>query len=85
MKNSAEIAKIILIECYFLLRLPDLLKVSAYLREGDIESKIVGVGSVESSFLVQCCRSVDSYTDPDFAPILVFMECLTTLEVNLVT
>ena len=56
---------------------------SAYLREGDVKSKIVGVGSVESSFLVQCCRGIDSFTHPDFPPILVFMEYLIALEVHI--
>ncbi len=55
---------------------------NAYLRQGDVPSKIIGVGSVESSFLVQCCRGIESFTHPDFAPIMVFMECLTALEVN---
>ncbi|CAB4004421.1 uncharacterized protein C05D11.1-like [Paramuricea clavata] len=58
----------------------DLQNVSACLREGDVKSKIVGVGSVESSFLVQCCRGIDSFTHPDFAPILVFMEYMIALE-----
>ena len=36
---------------------------------------------MESSFLVQCCRGIDSFLHADFAPILVFMECLIALEV----
>lgn len=59
-------------------------QVSAYLRQDNIHSKIIGVGSVESSFLIQCCPGIDSFTHPDFAPIMVFMECLIALEVNLV-
>ncbi|XP_028410939.1 uncharacterized protein C05D11.1-like [Dendronephthya gigantea] len=58
----------------------DLQHVSVYLRQDDIQSKIIGVGSVESSFLIQCCPGIHSFTHPDFAPIMVFMECLIALE-----
>ena len=42
----------------------------------------MGVGSVESSFLYQTTRCIDSFDHPDLAPIMVFLECLTTLEVS---
>lgn len=37
---------------------------------------------MESSFLYQCTRCIDSFDHPDLAPIMVFLECLTTLEVR---
>lgn len=60
-------------------KLPDVLKVSKFLQVA-VQNKIIGVGSVESSFLVQCCRGIESFGDEDLAPLLVFMECLTALE-----
>ncbi|XP_046864750.1 uncharacterized protein C3H1.02c-like [Xenia sp. Carnegie-2017] len=61
------------------LQLENVQNVRVFLRE-NVGSKIIGVGSVESSFLIQCCRCIQSYTDPDFPAILVFIECLTALE-----
>lgn len=63
----------------------DVTKVSQFLRQDGLHSKIVGVGSVESSFLVQCCCGINSFDDEDLAPLLVFMECLTALEVKYFT
>ena len=61
--------------------IPDIMKVSNFRLQDSLESKIIGVGSVESSFLVQCSRGIDNFDDEDLAPLLVFMECLTALEV----
>lgn len=47
-----------------------------------MHGKIAGVGSVESSFLFQVTRCVESFDHPDLAAIMVFLECLTTLEVR---
>ncbi|XP_064481278.1 uncharacterized protein C05D11.1-like [Ornithodoros turicata] len=41
---------------------------------------IVGVGSVESAFLMQCTQSLNSYTSPDLAAMLVLTQYLTQLE-----
>ncbi|CAH1271971.1 Hypp4744 [Branchiostoma lanceolatum] len=41
---------------------------------------IVGVGAVESSFLVQTVPGITSHSHPDLAAILVFIEYLTALE-----
>ncbi|KAK3592274.1 hypothetical protein CHS0354_037563 [Potamilus streckersoni] len=41
---------------------------------------IVGVGSVESSYLVQVVPCIDSYSHPDYPAIMVFIQYLTQLE-----
>ncbi|GFR13936.1 uncharacterized protein C05D11.1 [Trichonephila clavata] len=41
---------------------------------------IVGIGSVETSHLLKCAPCVTSYTDPDYAPLLVLVQYLTQLE-----
>ncbi|GFS72170.1 uncharacterized protein C05D11.1 [Nephila pilipes] len=41
---------------------------------------IIGIGSVETSYLLQCFPCVTSYTDPDYAPLLVLIQYLTQLE-----
>lgn len=43
---------------------------------------IVGVGSVESSFLVQTCQAIDSYADPDLPALMVFLQYLCAIEVG---
>lgn len=64
--------------------IPSVKKSSAFLSKNPFHGKIVGVGSVESSFLYQTTRCIDSFDHPDLAPIMVFLECLTTLEVSCV-
>ncbi|XP_053381490.1 uncharacterized protein C05D11.1-like isoform X2 [Mercenaria mercenaria] len=44
------------------------------------KSVIVGVGSVESSFLIQAAECVKSSLDPDLAAVMVFIQYLTQLE-----
>ena len=41
---------------------------------------IVGVGSVESSYLKQCALCVSDYHNPDIAVIMVYIQYLTQLE-----
>lgn len=62
--------------------IPPVKKSNAFLSKNPVHGKIVGVGSVESSFLFQTTRCIDSFDHPDLAPIMVFLECLTTLEVS---
>ena len=57
-------------------------KSSAFLAKNPVHGKIAGIGSVESSFLFQVTRCFDSFDHPDLAPLMVFLECLTTLEVS---
>ncbi|KAL9988958.1 hypothetical protein ACROYT_G003456 [Oculina patagonica] len=60
--------------------IPAVRKSSVFLSKNPGHGKIVGVGSVESSFLYQTTRCINSFDHPDLAPIMVFLECLTTLE-----
>ena len=62
--------------------LPPVRRVSSFLAANPVHGKIAGVGSVESSFLFQVTRCVESFDHPDLAAIMVFLECLTTLEVR---
>ena len=62
--------------------LPPVRRVSSFLAVNPVHGKIAGVGSVESSFLFQVTRCVESFDHPDLAAIMVFLECLTTLEVR---
>ena len=62
--------------------LPPVRRVSSLLAVDPVHGKIAGVGSVESSFLFQVTRCVESFDHPDLAAIMVFLECLTTLEVR---
>ncbi|XP_033646112.1 uncharacterized protein C05D11.1-like [Asterias rubens] len=41
---------------------------------------IVGVGSVESAFLIQTIPCITSYLEPDLPAIMVYIECLCALE-----
>jgi len=41
---------------------------------------IIGVGSVESSYLKQCTPCVTDYSNPDIAAIMVYIQYLTQLE-----
>ncbi|GIY84345.1 uncharacterized protein C05D11.1, partial [Caerostris extrusa] len=41
---------------------------------------IVGIGSLETSYLIQCYPCITSYRDPDYAPLLVLIQYLTQLE-----
>jgi Zn-dependent M16 (insulinase) family peptidase len=45
-----------------------------------VNGSIVGVGSVESSFLMQTCRSINSYTSPDLPALMVFLQYICALE-----
>lgn len=46
-----------------------------------INGSIAGVGSVESSFLLQTCKAIDSYVDPDLPALMVFLQYLCAIEV----
>ncbi|KAL3870528.1 hypothetical protein ACJMK2_038582 [Sinanodonta woodiana] len=49
--------------------------------ESSLEKQIiVGVGSVESSYLIQAVPCIDSYSHPDIPAIMVFIQYLTQLE-----
>ena len=48
--------------------------------EAEKKSVIVGVGSVESSYLVQVVPCVNSYLQEDLAAIKVFIQYITQLE-----
>ena len=74
-----ECDNILLTLCF---SIPPVKKSSSYLAKNPVHGKIVGVGSVESSFLFQVTRCIDSFDHPDLAAIMVFLECLTTLEVR---
>ena len=50
--------------------------------ESSPSGTIVGVGSVESQFLIQTVPCVTDYTDADLAPIMVYIEYLCALEVR---
>ena len=65
--------------CY---SIPPVKRSSAFLADSPGHGKIVGVGAVESSFLYQTTKCIDSFDHPDLPAIMVFLECLTTLEVN---
>uniref|UniRef100_A0AAG5D1U2 Peptidase M16C associated domain-containing protein n=1 Tax=Anopheles atroparvus TaxID=41427 RepID=A0AAG5D1U2_ANOAO len=41
---------------------------------------VVGLGSVESAFLFRTCRSIIDFNDPDYVPLLLFLQYLTQLE-----
>jgi len=41
---------------------------------------IVGVGSVESSYLIQCVPGISDHQDIDVPAVLVFIQYLTQLE-----
>jgi len=41
---------------------------------------IVGVGSVESSFLIQWTQCLSDFDDPDYPAVLVFIQYLTQVE-----
>ncbi|KAL7287806.1 hypothetical protein TKK_0018181 [Trichogramma kaykai] len=41
---------------------------------------VTGIGCVESAFLSQCAPSINSYLDPDSAPLLVCLQYFTQLE-----
>ena len=47
-----------------------------------VHGKIVGVGSVESSYLTQVSQCIETFDHEDLAPIMVYLECLITLEVS---
>lgn len=49
-----------------------------------IRTKIVGVGGVDSNFLVQICPCVSSHLHSDLPAIMVFIEYLCALEVSVV-
>lgn len=48
--------------------------------EGPGQGVIAGVGSVESSFLVQAAPCAVDHQHPDLAPIMVYIQYLTQLE-----
>ena len=41
---------------------------------------IAGVGSVESSFLIQCTKCLSDFDDPDYPALLVFIQYFTQME-----
>ncbi|XP_053673268.1 uncharacterized protein C05D11.1-like [Anopheles nili] len=41
---------------------------------------IVGLGSIESVFLFRTCQAITDFKDPDFVPLLLFLQYLTQLE-----
>lgn len=41
---------------------------------------IVGVGSVESSFLIQWTKCLSDFDDPDYPAVLVFIQYITQVE-----
>lgn len=41
---------------------------------------VTGLGSIESSYLCQCCPCISDYQSPDLAPLLVCIKYLTQLE-----
>lgn len=45
-----------------------------------LRGTIVGIGCVESAFLSHACPCLTSFSDPDLAPILLFLQYLTQLE-----
>ena len=48
--------------------------------EGPAAGVIVGVGSVESSFLIQTTRCSAGFEDPDLPALMVYIQYLTQLE-----
>lgn len=68
--------------CFCCYSISPVQKSSAFLAKNPVHGKIVGIGSVESSFLFQVTRCFDSFDHADLAPLMVFLECLTTLEVS---
>ena len=44
---------------------------------------IAGVGGVESNYLLISAPCVKDYSDPDLPAIMLFAECLSTLEVSM--
>ena len=58
------------------------MKGSSLRAKDGVHGKIVGIGAVESSFMIQAAPCFDDYNHPDLAPLMVFLECLTTLEVR---
>lgn len=53
--------------------------------EGPAAGVIIGVGAIESAFLVQTIPSLNSFMHPDLAAIQVFIQYLTQLEVSMDT
>jgi len=47
---------------------------------GNCNAQIVGVGSVESAFLLRTCQGIDSYEHPDYPALLVYVQYLCALE-----
>lgn len=68
--------------CFCCYSISPVQKSSAFLAKNPVHGKIAGIGSVESSFLFQVTRCFDSFDHADLAPLMVFLECLTTLEVS---
>lgn len=46
----------------------------------DSQGTVVGLGCIESAFLYHSCPCIKSFSDPDLAPILLFLQYLTQLE-----
>ncbi|KOC67604.1 Uncharacterized protein C05D11.1 [Habropoda laboriosa] len=44
---------------------------------------VTGLGCIESSYLLQCCQSINNCQSPDLAPLLLCLEYLIQLEVGL--
>ncbi|XP_048587317.1 uncharacterized protein C05D11.1 isoform X1 [Nematostella vectensis] len=60
--------------------LPEVSPPSAFLDRPLTHGKIVGLGSVESSYLIQAASGISTFDHPDLASLMVYLECLITLE-----
>ncbi|XP_031560013.1 uncharacterized protein C05D11.1-like [Actinia tenebrosa] len=60
--------------------LPSVPSTSTFITKPLVHGKIVGVGSVESSYLTQVSPCINTYDHEDLASIMVYLECLITLE-----
>lgn len=47
-----------------------------------LQSSAVGMGAVESTFFCQTAPAIKDFRDQDLAPLLVFLQYLTQLEVS---
>lgn len=47
-----------------------------------VKNCVVGIGAVESSFFCQTTPAIKDFLDPELAPLLVFLQYLTQVEVN---
>ncbi len=54
------------------------------LEDMKVRSAIVGLGAVESSYVIRSCKGISDVQDPDLAPLKLYFQYLTQLEVKLV-